>query len=171
MPAARRWLIAGLITAVVLVPLGWWCLSSLVPGTYNVAEMGYQDFGGGPGTATHAHQGASAGSSSSSSSSGTPVDLLTVGTSRAADATFALTAQAQTFSLTNGRSVQGYTLNGASPGPTLQVTQGQLVEVRLTNESVPEGITLHWHGLDVPNADDGVAGVTQDAVLPGGQFV
>ncbi len=31
----------------------------------------------------------------------------------------------------------------------------------------PDGITLHWHGVDVPNAEDGVAGVTQDAVMPG----
>jgi FtsP/CotA-like multicopper oxidase with cupredoxin domain len=31
-------------------------------------------------------------------------------------------------------------------------------------------VTIHWHGLDVPNADDGVAGITQDAVKPGGTF-
>ena len=65
----------------------------------------------------------------------------------------------------------GYTLNGTSPGPTLTVKQNELVEVRLRNESVSDGITLHWHGLDVPNAMDGVAGVTQDAVLEGGEFV
>ena len=29
---------------------------------------------------------------------------------------------------------------------------------------MPDGVTLHWHGIDVPNAEDGVAGVTQDAV-------
>jgi FtsP/CotA-like multicopper oxidase with cupredoxin domain len=32
-------------------------------------------------------------------------------------------------------------------------------------------VTIHWHGLDVPNAEDGVAGVTQDAVAPGGRYV
>ena len=47
---------------------------------------------------------------------------------------------------------------------------GQLVEVRLVNESVPAGVTLHWHGVDVPNAEDGVAGVTQDAVPVGGEY-
>ena len=41
---------------------------------------------------------------------------------------------------------------------------GQLVEVRLRNESVEDGVALHWHGVDVPNAQDGVAGVTQDSV-------
>ena len=39
------------------------------------------------------------------------------------------------------------------------------------NESVAEGATLHWHGVDVPNAADGVAGITQDAVPPGGRHV
>src|SRR6478736_4591746 len=42
--------------------------------------------------------------------------------------------------------------------------------MRLVNKSVPGGVTLHWHGVDVPNADDGVAGVTQDAVRPGREF-
>ena len=46
-----------------------------------------------------------------------------------------------------------------------------MVRVRLVNADVPRGVTLHWHGMDVPNGDDGVAGVTQDAVLPGGEFV
>ena len=45
---------------------------------------------------------------------------------------------------------------------------GDLVEVTLRNEDVDGGVTVHWHGVDVPNAEDGVAGVTQDAVMPGG---
>jgi FtsP/CotA-like multicopper oxidase with cupredoxin domain len=36
---------------------------------------------------------------------------------------------------------------------------------------VPSGVTLHWHGIDVPNAEDGVAGVTQDAVMVGSKHV
>ena len=42
--------------------------------------------------------------------------------------------------------------------------------MHLHNESVAAGVALHWHGLDVPNAMDGVAGVTQDAVPVGGEF-
>jgi FtsP/CotA-like multicopper oxidase with cupredoxin domain len=45
-----------------------------------------------------------------------------------------------------------------------------LIEVHLHNESVADGVTLHWHGVDVPNAMDGVAGVTQDAVPVRGEF-
>jgi FtsP/CotA-like multicopper oxidase with cupredoxin domain len=50
----------------------------------------------------------------------------------------------------------------------IRAVEGQLVEVHFTNASVPDGVTLHWHGVDVPNAEDGVAGVTQDAVRVGG---
>ena len=52
----------------------------------------------------------------------------------------------------------------------IRAVEGQLIEVHLRNESVAAGITLHWHGVDVPNADDGVAGVTQDAVMIGQSF-
>ena len=69
------------------------------------------------------------------------------------------------------RELDGFTLNGATPGPELRAELGQLVEVHLRNDSVAAGVTLHWHGLEVPNAMDGVAGVTQDAVPVGGGFV
>ncbi len=62
------------------------------------------------------------------------------------------------------------TFDGRSPGPELRVKQGDLVEVVLHNEDVDDGVTIHWHGIDVPNAEDGVAGVTQDAVLPGDSY-
>jgi FtsP/CotA-like multicopper oxidase with cupredoxin domain len=67
--------------------------------------------------------------------------------------------------------MEGYTLNHTSPGPQITAKQGDLVEVTLVNESVPGGMTLHWHGVDVPAAEDGVAGVTQNAVMPGQTFV
>jgi FtsP/CotA-like multicopper oxidase with cupredoxin domain len=77
--------------------------------------------------------------------------------------------QQQTLTV-GGRSISGFTVNGTSPGPEIRAMQGQLIEVHLRNESVADGITLHWHGIDVPNAMDGVAGVTQDAVPVGGEF-
>ena len=69
--------------------------------------------------------------------------------------------------LASGKTVDGYSLNGTSPGPLIEATVGQLVEVRLRNETSSDGVALHWHGVDVPNAEDGVAGVTQDAVEAG----
>jgi FtsP/CotA-like multicopper oxidase with cupredoxin domain len=84
---------------------------------------------------------------------------------------FTLTAQPATIQLSSGQRVQGWTFNGTVPGPELRVTQGDLVEVTLYNALPDDGVTLHWHGVDVPNAMDGVAGITQDAVPPGGSFV
>ena len=77
------------------------------------------------------------------------------------------------FTLTAGVSQvdgqQAWTFNGSVPGPELRVAQGDRVRVTLVNH-LPAATTLHWHGLGVPNAEDGVAGVTQDAVPPGHSF-
>jgi FtsP/CotA-like multicopper oxidase with cupredoxin domain len=85
------------------------------------------------------------------------------------DVRFELTARTSTVTLASGYSAPALTFDGTAPGPELRVRAGQLVEVVLRNADVTEGVTLHWHGLDVPNAEDGVAGVTQDAVPPGGE--
>ncbi|MGA8993890.1 MAG: multicopper oxidase family protein, partial [Nocardioidaceae bacterium] len=90
-------------------------------------------------------------------------------TDRPADRVVDLVARREQVTLGSGRRLDGYTLNGRSPGPLIEVAEGDLVEVRLRNADVPDGVSLHWHGLDVPNAEDGVAGVTQDAVGPGGR--
>ncbi|QDC26583.1 multicopper oxidase family protein [Georgenia yuyongxinii] len=87
------------------------------------------------------------------------------------DVAVTLTARAGTIELASGERVPGFTVNGTSPGPTIEAAQGDLVEVTLVNESVADGAALHWHGIDVPNAEDGVAGVTQDAVPVGGEHV
>jgi FtsP/CotA-like multicopper oxidase with cupredoxin domain len=137
--------------------------ASLMPGSYSVMDMGYLDEGRPAGPAHAGHEGHDAAARS--------VASLTEPSSAAADVHVDLTARRESFRLASGGQVDGYTLNGSSPGPLITARQGQLVEVRLTNESVPDGITLHWHGLDVPNAEDGVAGVTQDAVPVGGAHV
>ena len=60
---------------------------------------------------------------------------------------------------------------GSLPGPTLTARVGETLEVTLRNRDITAGVTVHWHGVSVPNGEDGVAGVTQDAVFPGGTFV
>ena len=148
--AQPRIVVAVAATLAILVPLGWMWKSSFVPDTYDMAAMGHPDWGGGP---VDEHAGMH---------HGTPVAELLADPDRPADvrATFSVRVK-------DGR----YTVNGTSPGPTLEATVGQLVEVRLVNENVPDGTTLHWHGVDVPNAVDGVAGVTQDAVAEGEDHV
>ncbi|MFF6877534.1 multicopper oxidase domain-containing protein [Streptomyces sp. NPDC012474] len=87
------------------------------------------------------------------------------------DRRFTLTATARTMRLASGEKVAALAFNGQLPGPELHMLQGELVEVVLVNRNVRDGVTLHWHGVDVPAAEDGVAGVTQDAVLPGERHV
>ncbi|MDV4166486.1 multicopper oxidase family protein [Rhodovulum sp. FJ3] len=55
------------------------------------------------------------------------------------------------------------------PGPTLRVPQGGRVVRRLIND-LPVPTSIHWHGIRIENAMDGVAGLTQEAVPPGGTF-
>lgn len=68
-----------------------------------------------------------------------------------------------------GTSVEMWTYNGQVPGPTLRAKVGDRVVVHFTN-SLPEPTTIHWHGVKVPNAMDGVPDVTQPAIQPGGTF-
>ncbi|XVU23485.1 multicopper oxidase family protein [Actinoplanes sp. CA-054009] len=49
-----------------------------------------------------------------------------------------------------------YTLNGATPGPEIHIERGRSLRVTLVNESVPEEVGLHWHGIPMPNAEDAV---------------
>ena len=136
-----------------------------MPSTYSVMDMGYADYGGGPsgGHGTGGHAG--------HDMSGVSVADLTGPTSGAPVMSATLVARKGTVRLASGETVQGYTLNGTSPGPELTARAGDLVQVTLRNKDVPGGVTLHWHGIDVPNAEDGVAGVTQDAVPVGASHV
>jgi FtsP/CotA-like multicopper oxidase with cupredoxin domain len=150
---------ASAVTALVVGPVAWLWQASLLPDTYSVMDMGYPDTGRAEDD-SHAHH----------AMGGSSLDTLIADPDQPADVALTLTARKQRFRLPSGRTVDGFTLDGASPGPTIRATAGQLVQVRLVNESVPEGITLHWHGVDVPNAVDGVAGVTQDAVAIGDDY-
>ncbi len=60
--------------------------------------------------------------------------------------------------------------NGQSPGPTIEVVEGDRVRLFVTNR-LPERTTIHWHGQRLPNGMDGVAGLTQPAIAPGKTFV
>jgi FtsP/CotA-like multicopper oxidase with cupredoxin domain len=153
-----RVVIAVVATVIILAPLAWLWQASLVPKSYSVMQMGYLDYGGGP-AAGHDH-----GSGAQS------IADLKVDPAEKANRTVELVAAQQNLTI-GGKQIAGYTLNGTSPGPTITARQGDLVEVHLKNASVRAGVTLHWHGYDVPASMDGVAGVTQDEVPIGGEFV
>lgn len=106
----------------------------------------------------------------SSSDGGVFCDSLTAPESNAPVRKFDLTAERTTVKLDNGKTVKAWTFNGSSPGPELRVTEGDRVVIALRNKDIEDGVTIHWHGIAVPCSQDGTAGVTQDAVPPGGQF-
>ena len=60
--------------------------------------------------------------------------------------------------------------NGQSPGPTIEVVEGDRVRIFVTNK-LPEHTTIHWHGQRLPNGMDGVGGLTQKHIPPGKTFV
>ena len=80
----------------------------------------------------------------------------------------------KSFTLTSSVSAiaghEAWTFNGTVPGPELRVTQGDRVRMTLVNR-LPVATSIHWHGIRIPNAQDGVAGITQNAVPRGASFV
>ncbi|MCF8167277.1 MAG: copper oxidase [Rhodoferax sp.] len=60
--------------------------------------------------------------------------------------------------------------NGQSPGPTIEVVEGDRVRIFVTNK-LPEHTSIHWHGQRLPCGMDGVGGLTQAAIQPGKTFV
>ncbi len=82
---------------------------------------------------------------------------------------FELTAAPTTVQQFDGRLLDVWAYNGQVPGPVLRVRLGETIEVRLHNR-LPQPTTIHWHGMRVPNAMDGVPGVTQDPIAPGASF-
>ncbi|RKN48448.1 multicopper oxidase family protein [Micromonospora endolithica] len=85
--------------------------------------------------------------------------------------THVLTARKAAVRLPSGADVHAWTFDGVAPGPQITATEGDLIEVRLVNHDIDGGVTLHWHGYDVPCGEDGVPDLTQDGVKPGASFV
>jgi len=68
-----------------------------------------------------------------------------------------------------GKSVQAIAVNNQIPAPTLHFKEGDNVTINVYNH-LDKGTAIHWHGLLVPWQMDGVEGVTQEAIPPGGVF-
>jgi FtsP/CotA-like multicopper oxidase with cupredoxin domain len=68
-----------------------------------------------------------------------------------------------------GREFTMYAFNGQQPGPLIEVARGAEITVAFTNR-LPQPTTVHWHGVRLDNRSDGVPGITQPDVPPGGEF-
>ncbi|PRX42688.1 FtsP/CotA-like multicopper oxidase with cupredoxin domain [Planifilum fimeticola] len=139
--------------------------ASILPDRMSMMNHSRIDYGGGPAVghggdgSHHAHAG--------HGKKAVNVTELTGPRTGEPDRRYTLVARKETVRLSSGKTVEAWTFNGQVPGPELRARKGELVEVTLINEDIDDGVTIHWHGVDVPNAEDGVAGLTQDAVKPG----
>jgi FtsP/CotA-like multicopper oxidase with cupredoxin domain len=83
---------------------------------------------------------------------------------------FHLVAEPVIRELGPGMTANLWGYNGQSPGPTIEVVEGDQVRIFVTNK-LPEHTSVHWHGQRLPNGMDGVAGLNQPAIQPGKTFV
>lgn len=83
---------------------------------------------------------------------------------------FHLVAEPVVREVAPGFKVNMWGYNGQSPGPTIEVVEGDRVRIFVTNR-LPEHTTIHWHGQRLPNGMDGVGGLTQPQIPAGKTFV
>ncbi len=83
---------------------------------------------------------------------------------------FHLVAEPVVRELAPGMRANLWGYNGQSPGPTIEVVEGDRVRIFVTNK-LPEITSVHWHGQILPCGMDGVSGLTQPAIQPGKTFV
>jgi FtsP/CotA-like multicopper oxidase with cupredoxin domain len=83
---------------------------------------------------------------------------------------FRLVAEPVKREFAPGMVVNAWGYNGSTPGPTIEVTEGDRVRIFVTNH-LPERTSVHWHGILVPNGMDGVAGLNQPHIEPGETYV
>jgi FtsP/CotA-like multicopper oxidase with cupredoxin domain len=83
-----------------------------------------------------------------------------------------LTASETEHRFESGQAVSARVMafNNSTPGPVLRLPQGVESEILFVND-LDQLSSIHWHGLRIANAMDGVPGITQQPVLPGQQFV
>ena len=83
---------------------------------------------------------------------------------------FLLIAEPIYWEYANGNTILAWGYNGQIPGPEIRVKEGDRVRIVFTNK-LPKDTTIHWHGIDVPNNQDGVPGVIQKAIKQGETYV
>ena len=80
-----------------------------------------------------------------------------------------LQARVASLEIVPGVRTKAWTYNGGLPGPLIRVRRGDRLIVHFSNQ-LPQPTTVHWHGVQVPIEMDGVPGVSQPPVEPGGSF-
>ncbi len=83
---------------------------------------------------------------------------------------FHLVAEPVVREIAPGMKANLWGYNGQSPGPTIEVVEGDQVRIFVTNK-LPEHTSVHWHGQRLPNGMDGVTGLNQPGIKPGQTYV
>ncbi len=81
-----------------------------------------------------------------------------------------LIASLDEIEIFDGAKTKVWAYNRKVPGPEIRIKLGQKLKINFTN-NLPQETTIHFHGVRVPNAMDGVPGVTQPPIKPGESFV
>ena len=89
-----------------------------------------------------------------------------MGTTREID----LVAEIAQFEVPTQGVFERWLYNGQFPGPEIRVREGERLRVTVKN-TLPEGTTVHWHGIPLHNPMDGVPDVTQPPIRTGETFV
>lgn len=82
---------------------------------------------------------------------------------------FDLTCKKVNWEIEPNKFVEAWAYNGTLPGPEIRVTEGDKVRIVVKNE-LDQSTAIHWHGLVIPNAMDGVPFITQPPIKPGTNF-
>jgi FtsP/CotA-like multicopper oxidase with cupredoxin domain len=74
-----------------------------------------------------------------------------------------------TWTTSPGNTQTAYAFNGTIPGPVIRVNEGDRLRIVVTND-LPVATSVHWHGMILPNDQDGVPGITQPLIPPGNAY-
>ena len=83
---------------------------------------------------------------------------------------FHLVAEEIEHEFAPGSRAKCWGYNGTTPGPTIEVVEGDRVRILVTNR-LNEPTTIHWHGIILPSGMDGVGGLSQPEIRPGETYL
>ena len=145
--------------------------STTAPG----APPDYQDVPGDPsGSDPPAHSAAAADDGGGGGGGSGQTDLgdgtyLAPSTDEGGVKVFHLRMAPTTITVAPGVTKEAYAFNGIVPGPVLRVNEGDRVRIVVDND-LPFATGVHWHGMILPNDQDGVPGITQPFIEPGDRY-
>ncbi|GAA3586972.1 multicopper oxidase family protein [Marinobacter xestospongiae] len=95
---------------------------------------------------------------------------LSLAASPSADVDYELTVAPADIQLVDAGTTPAWCFNGGYPAPVIRARQHQPIRIRVRNQ-LAEPTTIHWHGLRIPIAMDGVPFLSQAPIPAGGEFL